>query len=337
MADPVHIRILRRGKKAWNRWRSACDDRPDLRDGRGIPKELRGFDLRNADLRSALIPDAQLRNADLTGADLSGCIGRFAVFSAAHLGCARLDHADLRCTSFRRADLRGASLNGAILRFASLVEARVEGASFREAEIYGISAWNLRGEPADQQDMVIQADRASLPTTVDDLDTAQLLFLLLDNPKIADVIDTASRRIVLLLGRFSRKYKPVLDAIKARLLERNLVPVLFDFKRPEGRDLTETVASLAHMAYFVVADLSGARSIPQELSFIIPHLPSVPVVPLLREGERSYAMFEHFRRYPWVKAPVRYRDLDHLLSIFDEQVWKVGVDGATAARGRGDR
>jgi len=74
--------------------------------------------------------------------------------------------------------------------------------------------------------------------------------------------------------------------------------------------------------------------VPKELSFIVPFLPSVPVVPVIHENnDRAYSMFEHFLRYPWVHPPVKYRDLDHLLSIVDQQVIEVGFREAMKARG----
>jgi hypothetical protein len=296
-------------------------------------------DLTEADLRETSLWGSSLRKAKLAGADLSGCVARFVSFSDAKLSGAKLVAADLRAGSLRRADLTSADLTRAVLRFTSLVGANVEGAIFREAEVYGASAWNLRGEPADQRGLVIRAnnDPQTVTTTVDDIDTAQLLFMLRENAKIADVINTASQRTVLLLGRFKPSYKKVLDALRTHLLNRNLVPVMFDFDRPAGRDLTETVASLAHMACFVIPDLSGAKSVPQELSYIVPFLPSVPVVPVIAESnERVYSMFEHFLRYPWVHKPVTYRDLDHLLEIVDEQVIDVGFRAAMTARGMPD-
>jgi hypothetical protein len=118
---------------------------------------------------------------------------------------------------------------------------------------------------------------------------------------------------VLLLGRYTPNRKAVLEVIRDGLRAKNYIPMLVDFDVPANRDVTETVSTLAHMARFIVADITEPRSIPQELMAIVPVLPSVPVQPILLESDSPYGMFEHFSAYPWVLDTCRYPDSDFLI------------------------
>jgi hypothetical protein len=74
------------------------------------------------------------------------------------------------------------------------------------------------------------------------------------------------------------------------------------------------------MARFVIADITNARSIPQELARIVPELPSVPIQPILQTSSDEYGMFEHFKRYPWVLAVYRYDSLDEVIVSLTEKI-----------------
>jgi hypothetical protein len=136
---------------------------------------------------------------------------------------------------------------------------------------------------------------------------------------------------VLILGRFYSERKAVLDALKGRLRDLDLVPIVFDWDKPSRRDLTETVALLANMSRFVVADVTDAKSIPQELSEIVPRLPSVPVQPILLRGDPAYAMFEHWTGYRTMLPVFEYRDQAHLLDNVRQAIlepveaWEAGT------------
>lgn len=216
-------------------------------------------------------------------------------------------------------------LTKADLGWARLVRTSVDGARFRSSAVYGASIWDLRGTPADQTDLVITPRSThQLPSiryghdfervSVDGLEVAQFMYLLLNNEHIRNVIDTVTSKVVLILGRFNEQQKNVLDAIRNALRKAALVPVLFDFQKPKNTDLTGTVELLARMAQFVIADLTDPSSIPHELATIIPFLRTTPVVPIRRAGSGGYGMFADFQRsYKWVLGTHEYRDRNSLL------------------------
>ena len=179
--------------------------------------------------------------------------------------------------------------------------------------------WDVRLEGAKQEDLVITLPNQPM-IMVDSLKIAQFIYLLLNNEEIRDVIDTLTTKSVLILGRFTPDRKAVLDALREALRQHNYLPILFDFEGPANRDFTETISTLAHLARFVIADITDAKSIPQELTTIVPNLPSVPVQPLILASQQEYGMFEHFKRYPWVLPVYRYTDEFNLLQSLQEKV-----------------
>ena len=100
-------------------------------------------------------------------------------------------------------NLSGVNLFGANLQHAAMVNTIVGGADLTGCRIYGISAWNLKLEATKQHSLIIT--RPDEPTvTVDNIEVAQFVYLLLHNEKIRDVIDTITSKAVLILGRFTQ-------------------------------------------------------------------------------------------------------------------------------------
>jgi uncharacterized protein YjbI with pentapeptide repeats len=258
-------------------------------------RSTEGVDLRDTVLRETDLKEANLEGKNLSGADLSG-----ADLSEANLCRANLLQAKLSGANLRRAILHGANLGGANLSGANLGGAHLEAATLLETDftaadltgchIYGASAWGLKLDRAKQQSLVI-TPYGQPEITVDNIEVAQFVYLLLHNEKIRDVIDTVTSKAVLILGRFTDERKAVLDALRDELRKRDYLPILFDFEVPARRNITETVTLLARMARFVIADLTDPSSIPQELQAIIPSV-RVPVQPVLLEGSSLYSMFK---------------------------------------------
>ncbi len=266
-------------------------------------RSLKGSNLHYASLRHMDLSECRLMECDLRHADLSGCNLQNADLSDANLGGAILSGCDLRGANLSRANLVGTELDNAIL----------DG-----ARVYGVSAWDLRGEPASSRNLIL-TEPGSPGITTDDIQIAQFVYLLMDNPRIRNVLDTVTRKVVLILGRFTPERKDMLDQLRDALRTKNLVPILFDFDKGADRDVTETVTLLARMARFVIADLTDPASIPQELHAIAPHL-SVPISLIIQQGQSPYSMVRDLAKYHWVLKPYRYESAQSLLVALDEQV-----------------
>lgn len=338
--NALAVLMIHKGVDAWNQWRAENPNvipdlgRASLRGAYLARANLRGANLEKSDLAGAILIQADLQGARLDGANLAGANCRLANFQRASLvetmmRSTRFDGTDLRkaelteCdlseANLRRADLSKSRLTSVDLSYSDLIETNLEYANLLDCRVYAASVWGVNLQGATQSNLVITAiDEPTI--TVDDLEVAQFIYLLLNNEKIRDVIDTVARKVVLILGRFTPERKAVLEAIREELRKRDYVPVLFDFDKPAARNITETVRTLAHLSRFIIADLTDPSSIPQELYAIIPTL-AVPVQPVIEQGNRAYSMFVDLgTTYHWVLPIHEYQSTNDLLASLGSAV-----------------
>jgi hypothetical protein len=194
------------------------------------------------------------------------------------------------------------------------VNTNLTGADLTGCRIFGVSAWSLKlDEKTEQQNLVITPENEPA-ITVDNIEVAQFVYLMLHNEKIRDVIDTITSKAVLILGRFTPERKVVLDALRDELRNRHFLPIVFDFTIPESRDVTETIKVLAGLARFVIADVTDATEVRVELHKIVPNFTSLPVQLILLRGHPEFVSLSHLRKFPWVLPIFEYDDQGALAS-----------------------
>lgn len=342
MADQEQVKILRQGWSAWNSWRRDNPYvRPDLSAADLSSTNLSDCDLRKADLRGAVLRDAQLArvllwHANLQKSDLRNAVLEYALLWKADLTEAKLADANLIGAQVWQTNLTGADLDQADLRKSHFVEVNLTGARLNGCKVYGIAAWNVTLDGATQSRLLITrppelpisrlrphaGNRAvEPPITVDNLEVAQFVYLLLYNKTIRKVIDTIGEKAVLILGRFTGERKAVLDAIRSELGRLGFVPIMFDFDRPAQRDFTETVKTLAGLSRFIIADITNPKSTPLELQATMPDY-MIPFVPIIQESEEPFAMFRDLRQKygAWVLDVLKYDSPENLIKVLERAV-----------------
>ena len=202
-------------------------------------------------------------------------------------------------------------LSSATLHGAVLVQTNLTDAVFSKCYVHGLSAWDVKlSEGTKQQDLVI-TDLGEPEVMVDNIEVAQLVYLLLRNEKIRDVIDTVGKKGVLLLGRFTEGRIAVLERLRDELRKRGYLPIVFNFDKPETKDFTETVRLLAGLSKFVIADITNPKSTPLELQATVPEM-MIPFRPIIQEGEQPFAMLQDLwiKHRDWVFEPMEYSSVD---------------------------
>jgi len=346
MANLEHLKILNKGVDVWNKWRQQNPEvNPDLSESKISSANLYRYRLSGANLRGSILVQSCLSDADLYRADLSAAnLSRAelirsnltgANFSGANLSRAILTSAWLDEANFSNAilkqawlngarlvntNLREANLSGARLERGLLVETDLTGADLRGCLVYGLSTWDLQlNEETKQSGLIITPFKAPV-ITVDDIEVAQFVYLLLNRKKLRNLINTITSKAVLILGRFTPERKAVLDLIADEVRKHNLLPIIFDFERATTRDFTETIKTLAGMSLFVIADITNPKSAPLELQATVPDY-QIPFVPIIQEGEEPFSMFRDLKRkYDWVLKPLIYSSSDKLLQSFKKAI-----------------
>ena len=92
--------------------------------------------------------------------------------------------------------------------------------------------------------------------------------------------------------------------------------------------MAEIVSTLAHMARFIIADITDAKSIPAELEHIVPQLLSVPVIPVILKSDYEYALFDRIIGFNQVIKPYQYENQEALLASIEENVVKPAEEKA---------
>jgi hypothetical protein len=282
---------------------------------------LRGSNLGQASLFRAVLFRATLNQASLFKSDLS----------EADLSEASLDGANLQSASLEKSNLRQASISNANLCSALLVGANLENAVLDNCSVYGVSACGVNIKGTRQSDLdIMPVDEPVV--TVDDLGAAEILCLLVHQEKVRANVRSITLNAVLLLGSFPAERRPVLEALKRALREREYIPIVMDFQVPGARNMTETIKVLGRLSKFVIADITGDAGISETLDSIVHYLPSIPIQPINRCDHLGPEEARHFRKFGWVLPTYPFSDLGDLTRNLGESV--LGPAEAKAAEFR---
>lgn len=137
-ANSRHLAMLKKGVKAWNKWRDKNPNVIPQLSGVDLSEEksmdLSGYNLNYANLALVSGHSISFKNAQLASANFEGAKFNNTVFSGAYLAGANLKNIRLDSAWLMNADLERANLQEANLRFANFENANMYMANLSNAE-----------------------------------------------------------------------------------------------------------------------------------------------------------------------------------------------------------
>ncbi len=333
MADISQYDILKSGKDFWNVWmQTNWKELPKiksyskyaLRNHKVEYLSLTVADLSSLDLRDFQIFDgynfkrvlfnscnlgklkfincdfkkSQFRNADLREAIFENCTFELTTFINANLNQSSFHNckfigANLSKVEFYKADFTKTTLFNCNLMWSKLIETNFKSSSINLCKVFGASIWNINAEDTLQSNIII-TKREEIEVSVDNLEIAQFLYLMINNKNIKNIIENLTSKIVLILGRFSVNRKIILDQIKDKLRSLGYVPIIFDLQKPENKDYLEPVLLISQLSRFIIADFSDPKIILEEITRIVDNTSAV-IIPIIEKGQREPSTLYNIR------------------------------------------
>ena len=269
---------------------------------------------------------ANLSKASFISSEIEKCSFRGALLSESSFDEATITKCDFFMAFLFRASFYDSKLSDTNFTYSDLSESKFIESTFSKVDlsnsrIYGLSVWDSTFDAlCNQENLVINAMSDS-EITVDSIEIAQFIYLIINNSKIRSVIDTLTSKVVLILGRFQDERKEVLNKIKVKLRALNYLPILFDFEKPESRDYIETISTLAHLSRFIIADFSDSKIVLEEVPHIAKNI-SVPIQPIILSSQTIPITLQNLQKFPWVLDTFTYSSYYDIEAEISEKIIK---------------
>jgi uncharacterized protein YjbI with pentapeptide repeats len=331
-------------KKSWNEWVAANMENIDFLNGSiyhirrpnwhgSHTKGGSAYDFSDLQLVNISIYDAFAEGLNISNSNLLDVSFEEGDFSRANFENCRFENCKFNKTIFTNANFSGSTLINCNLNRVNLSGANFDVEEISETVVYGISTWDLQiSEKTKQSKLVIEKTyelysdliaEGRIPMMVDDIELAQFIYFLSNHKKMRASINVLNNRGVLLLGRFNNGGLNRLYNIREWLIKKNYLPMIFDFERPMGLDLTETIVTMSGLSKFIIADLLGS-SVPQELHAILSVF-SKPVIAY--HDQKPYSMFaDLMRKNKFVHFTKFNGSVDDLIEKLSEKIIQAEKD-----------